>query len=158
MPEDPSHSNPASASSRDSKPLRNHALWLGPVVTVFGVLSYFMYFAKYPTLRDFPWVNLPLTILGLGISVVGVRRVFTQADRYRGKIKGSLAFLFSLFFTGLFVAYVGYITYQLPAPNSTTQALDTAPSFSLKDQNGEVVNFSDFKEKRLILTFYRGYW
>lgn len=141
-------------------PLRrsNHAIWLGPVIVFVGVVSYFTHFSQFPGLRDFPWVNLPIVVIGFVLSFISVKRAFGRSDIFRGKIVASLSLAFSLFFTVLFVAYIGHISYQLPQPTAITQNLTLAPEFVLKNQNGQDVSSADFRGKKLIVTFYRGYW
>ena len=56
----------------DRRP-RNLYAWIGPLVVLAGTVSYFVYFFRFPVLRDFPWVNLPLVALGLLISARGLR-------------------------------------------------------------------------------------
>ena len=137
---------------------RNHAIWLGPLTVFAGAVSYFTYFTQFPALRDFPWINLPIVMLGLIISLVAVRRAFGKSDVYRGKILGSASFLFSTLLAGLFFAYIGYLSYQLPDPTTKTVGLSIAPEFTLQDQNDQPVSLSDFQGKKLIVTFYRGHW
>jgi len=37
-------------------------------------------------------------------------------------------------------------------------AEEAAPEFALLDQKGQSVSLSDFRGKKLVLVFYRGYW
>jgi hypothetical protein len=137
---------------------RNHAIWIGPLVVFIGVVSYFTYFTQFPALRDFPWINLPIVLIGCGISIVSTKRAFSRSDVYRGKVLGSLSMIFSTLLTALFVGYIGYLSYQLPEPTKTTQGLSIAPEFVLTDHNGQEVALNDFRGKKLIVTFYRGHW
>ena len=68
----------------------NASVWVGLALVLAGVVSYPLFFIRYPTLRDFPWVNLPVIALGLILLGVGVARAFRRADIYRGKILGSV--------------------------------------------------------------------
>jgi len=54
---------------------RNHAIWLGPIVTFAGAVSYFLYFARFPSLRDVPWVNLPIVAGDVRLSDLRGRKV-----------------------------------------------------------------------------------
>ena len=60
----------ATTSAEGNEPKRwpKHAAWVGLVVTLVGVLSYFMYFFQFPSLRDIPLVNLPIVFLGVLIE------------------------------------------------------------------------------------------
>lgn len=156
MTDNENQTGPAPAPS--GKKTRNHAIWLGPLVVFGGAVSYFTFFAQYPALRDTPWINLPLVMLGALIACVGVWRAFTKPSIYRGKVLGTISLAFSLLLAGLFGAYITYISYQLPEPTAVTSQLESAPDFTLNDQEGNPVSLSDFNGKKLIVTFYRGYW
>ena len=52
--------------------MRNHFVWLGPVVCFVAGVSYFEAFASVPPLRDVPWVNLPLVLVGWALSVLAL--------------------------------------------------------------------------------------
>ena len=140
------------------KQKRNHAVWLGPLIVFAGAVSYFTFFVRYPDLRDTPIVNLPLVILGALVSCLGAWRAFFKPNVYRGKILGSISLGFSLFLSGLFSAYIVYISYLVPPPTEMTKSLKAVPHFSLMDQKGNPVSPSDFNGRKLIVTFYRGYW
>ena len=137
---------------------RNHLIWIGPLVVFTGLVSYFMVFARFAALRDFPWLNLPLVLLGAVLSAIGVRRAFSRPEIFRGKVLGSLGLALSLFLTAVFFAYVFWITYSLPVPSEATLALVEAPDFSLVSNTGETVRLSDFKGRKVALVFYRGFW
>jgi hypothetical protein len=137
---------------------RNHATWLGPLVTVAGALSYFMVFARFPALRDFPWVNLPLVLAGLGLSAVGMWRAVRRPTRWRARILGGVGLAVSAGIAALFHLYVFAFSYALPEPTAVTRALDRAPRFSLTDQDGRPVALEDYRGRKLIVVFYRGFW
>jgi hypothetical protein len=134
---------------------RNHLIWLGPLVTFVGAVSYFLVFARFAALRDFPWVNLPLVLIGAAISVAGLR--FALA-RSRGKILAAIGATLSIALTVLFCGYVFVLSYTLPDPSAETLALDQAPGFELQDENGDLVSLADLRGTRVILVFYRGFW
>ncbi len=137
----------------------NLAVWLGPLVVFAGAVSYFTFFARFPLLRDFPWVNLPVVVLGLGLSVYGVRRAY--ADVTRGLLARALAgtaFLLSLVLTLLFAAYVFFLSYKLPEADGVLQVAQAAPDFTLLDQQGQTIQLLDLRGKKVVLAFYRGHW
>ena len=160
MPPSMSLGNKKSAASVTPLSIRrrNHSVWLGPLIVFLGAVSYFIYFAQIPVLRDFPWINSPVVLLGCWINLIAIKRAFGRSDLYRGKLMAALSMVFSILLTALFASYIGYISYQLPAPTETTQGLSIAPEFVLSDQNGQEVDLSDFRGKKLIVTFYRGHW
>ncbi|MBI3949317.1 MAG: redoxin domain-containing protein [Acidobacteria bacterium] len=46
----------------------------------------------------------------------------------------------------------------MPAPTSTVLSLTVAPDFTLMDQRGQPVRLSDYRGKKVVIAFYRGYW
>ena len=142
---------------RDHAP-RNHALWLGPLITFAGMFSYFSLFARFPPLRDFPWVNLPMVLIGLALSVVGFSRAFTRGSGWWVKVAGSLGLALSLLFGGFLIVYVFAISYSLPAASAIATALEQAPDFSLEDSKGRMHRLSDYRGSKVVLVFYRGHW
>jgi len=147
--------NPKSMPSRRS---RNHALWIGPLVAFAGGVSYFLVFARYPVLRDFPWVNLPLVLIGLAISALGMWRAYSPATAYRGRILGPISLAASAFLCLSFVFYIFAMSYWLPEPSQVTRDLTTAPDFTLVDHEGRDVQLADYRGRKVVLTFYRGFW
>ena len=100
---------------------RNHLIWLGPSITAGGTLSYFMFFYRFPALRDFPWINLPLVLAGLSLSAIALWRAFARPRLYRGKVLGSAGLVVSLAVAALFASYVFVLSYRLPAPTPETR-------------------------------------
>ena len=49
-------------------PRRNHAAWIGPLVALFGLVTYFTVAARYPVLRDCAAANLVLVGAGVVIA------------------------------------------------------------------------------------------
>jgi len=129
---------------------RNHLVWIGPLVTVVGFVSYFGFFARFPALRDFPWLTLPLVLAGVAGSAVAVRR-----RRSVGSIAGAL---FSASCAGFLFVYVFVLTNQLPPPDTVVAVGAEAPAFSLPDQDGSLVRLDDLRGRPVVLVFYRGFW
>ena len=136
----------------------NHLGWIGPILALAGAVSYFTYFARFPGLRDFPWVNLPLALAGLGVSGVAVWRSIARRDEWRGLILAPLGLLLALACSGFLMAYVFFLSNALPAPTPTSTGLAALPDLALADQEGRTVRLTDFRGRKLVLTFYRGYW
>jgi hypothetical protein len=137
---------------------RNHALWLGPLLALAGVVSYFTLFVRWPALRDFPWVNLPVALAGVGLSALAAWRAFFRSERYRGKILGSGGLVLSLGLGTLFCFYIFFFSYMLPEPQEATLVLAAAPDVALTDQDGGTVRLAELRGKKVVLTFYRGHW
>lgn len=151
------HSENQSPSS--AKPSGKILPWLllGPAVTFAGIVSYFLVFARYPALRDVPWLNTPIAFIGTLLSLVAVVRAF-GARGIPLRLFSCLGFAFSLGFTTLFVFYVTSLSYQMPSRSQTTTGLAALPDFSAPDQDGQTVSASDLAGKNLVMVFYRGFW
>jgi len=144
----------------ESLPLRwpKHAVWLGLVLTLVGALSYFLYFSRFPSLRDFPVLNLPIVLLGVLVAGVGCWRVFQQKRGTLGKGLAGLSFLFTLGLAGLFNFYIFAMSYQLPESSKSPASEATAPDFTLLDHKNQNVTLSDSHNEKVVLIFYRGFW
>jgi len=49
-------------------------------------------------------------------------------------------------------------TMRLPKPQKKFTAGETAPDFTLKDQDGRDLTLSSLRGNPVLLVFYRGYW
>lgn len=137
----------------------NWLVWGGFAAALLAVFSYIPFFTRFPITRDFPWANLLLFVLAGSLLAVGLRRAFTQPDRFRGKISGSIlsvltAVLFAFFCFGVF-----YEARRLPG-GAALHAGDRAPDFSLEAANGKLVKLAELRQKNraVLLIFYRGHW
>jgi hypothetical protein len=137
---------------------RNHALWLGPLIAFGGMVSYFEFFARFPTLRDFPWVNLPLVLIGIALSLGGFWGAYVRGSRWPVKVGASLGLALSLLSGGFLIIYVFSVSNSLPSVTSTTRALEQAPEFALEDSAGRAHRLSDYRGSKVVLVFYRGHW
>ena len=143
----------------------NLILPAGFFVTVAAFLSYFMFFARFPVTRDFPWVNLILFALGLALLGVGIRRAYGEPSRYRGKISGPVLGTLGVLIFGLFLVYNFWLSRQLPAATRAPSVGEKAPDFALPDTQGAPVTLSKLfsggpgrRDQWVLLVFYRGYW
>jgi hypothetical protein len=141
-------------------PLYRQSFWIAPLIAFAGFVSYFLVFAKYPALRDFPWVNLPLVLAAALLAVAGLAISWKAASRIRRTfhVFGTVA---SLGLAGLLVLYVFVISTRMPdssASRSRIEIAAPAPGFTLDDAEGNPVSLSDFRGKKVVLTFYRGFW
>jgi hypothetical protein len=129
---------------------RNHLIWIGPLISVVGFVSYFGFFARFPALRDFPWLTLPLVLAGVVVSTLAIQR-----GRSWRSIAGAV---FSASCAGFLFVYVFFLSNQLPPPDNVIALGAEAPAFSLPDQDGSLVRLADFRGRPVVLVFYRGFW
>ena len=149
---------------------------VGLALVLAGIVSYPLFFIRYPTLRDLPWVNLPAIALGLVLLGVGIARAFRRPDLYRGKIFGSILGVLALAAAGFFCYEIFVMARQLPVSHGAPQVGQVAPDFTLPDSRNSPVNLSGLvnspfapdgamgpaigadKTAAVLLIFYRGYW
>ena len=135
---------------------RNHAMWLGPLITFAGMVSYFTVFVRWPALRDFPWVNLPLVLAGVALSILAFRR--RRRTALQSRILAGAGRGFSALIAGLFFFYVFFFSSTLPTATTLTAELEQAPDFALSDQHSRVVSLADLRGEKAVLVFFRGFW
>ncbi len=127
---------------------------IGPPLAVFGALSYFVFFVRFPTLRDLPWINFLILIGAVALTTLGLRRRPSRLARV-GAIASAVVTSTILL---LFTAYVFWISFLLPPPTSTARSLDRIPDLTLVSAEGEAVELGSFRGRKLVIVFYRGFW
>jgi hypothetical protein len=129
---------------------RNHAVWTGALISLVGLISYVTFFARFPALRDAPWLNLTLVTVGLTVSAwaLWLRRSVWST--------GGLAL--SAICAGLLVVYVFVLSYGLPGTERVVRVGEPAPAFALPDQEGRTTSLEQYRGSSLVLVFYRGFW
>ena len=147
---------------------RNWYVWIGFLLCVAGLLSYPLFFARYPITRDVPWVTFLMMAAGLAFAVSGLRRAFGRPLEYKGKIAGPILGVLSVAVVGLFCFGVFYASKQLPKSAGAPPVGQKAPEFSLIDTNKQQVSLASLfatplpatqkPPKGVFLVFYRGYW
>jgi len=128
----------------------NHAVWIGSILSVVALVSYFFFFARFPALRDTPWVNLLVLVAGVGMSVFGYV--------HRRSLWSGIGLGLSIACATALIGYVYVLSYQLPDQDEVIAVGETAPGFEIPDQNGRTVRLADFRGSQVILVFYRGFW
>ncbi len=141
------------------------SLWVGFLVVLAGLFSYVPLFSLFPLTRDFPWVNLLLFMIGLGLLADGMMRAFRRPEGYRGKMAGPVLMALSLAGITLFAYGLFYLGRQMPASTGAPSVGQKAPDFSLPDQDGKPVTLAQLLgraagtgKSSALLIFYRGYW
>lgn len=144
----------------------NWQIWAGFLLTFLGLLSFPLFFVRFPSTRDFPWVNFLLVALALVLIVIGVRRAFQPGRSKLAKAGALVLTTLSVAMIGLFVYSVFILARQLPASRGAPQVGQKAPDFTLTDTNEKQVALAELlstpingaKPKGALLVFYRGYW
>lgn len=129
---------------------RNHAAWIGPLVALIGLVTYFTVAVRFPDLRDSAVVNLVMVIGGAAIAAWGLLR--------RRNWKSWIGLGTAVFFASLLFGYVFVLSNQLPSADHAVAVGSTAPPLELPDQTGRMVSLGAFKGERVLVVFYRGYW
>ena len=133
---------------------RNPAAWLGPLLALPACFSYWLFFARWPLFRDFPWLNLLLLALAMGLSLIGLRRARTR----RGRIGSAAGLVFGVLLTGLLSWYCFVLSYQVPDAGNAAQTGTPLPAMTLVSWDGRPIDLAEVAQGELILVFYRGYW
>jgi len=161
--------NPQEEVSRPVKQAWNWRIWAGFLVALAVIPSYFVFFAKYPTTRDVPWVSWLMFAISTWLLWTGIRRAFASSKVYRGRITGPILAVLSLGAAVFFGYATLYASRQLPAAAGAPRVGEKAPEFTLADTSGNMVAMSTLlsepmpgmagqKPRGLVLVFYRGYW
>jgi flagellar biosynthesis component FlhA len=144
----------------------NWPMLLGFLLSIFAFISYFVLFVWFPTTRDFPWANLLLFVVSIGLLVMGLRRTFTETRSKFSKILGSFVATLGFLICALFVFNFFVFARWMPAAKGAPQVGQKAPDFSLSDINKKQVSLTELLSspvngkapKGVLLVFYRGYW
>ncbi len=134
------------------------AVWGGLLITIVGAISYFTWAAQFADLRDFPILNLPIALLGTGLAGVGCVQVFKRGGGIVGKASAGIGFLLALGVAGMFGFYIFSSSAELPPAAGAPRVGTVAPAFTLPDENERPVQLADYRGKKVVLLFYRGFW
>ncbi len=146
---------PGSADGASSATGRfNHRAWIGPLVAIFGLLSYFTLFYRWPLTRDLPWLNLLILLAAIGVSLTALPRARSTA----GRVGGGVGLFVSVALAGLLCFYVFSLSYRLPDAGRVVDDGTRLPEISLASARGEAVDVAAAARDKLILVFYRGHW
>jgi hypothetical protein len=141
------------------KATRNHAAWVGPLLVLIGVFSYFTLAVQVPSLRDSALLNLILVFGGLLVAGLALFR--------RRNWKSWLGLGVAGFLTALFSFYIFVFSSQLPSADNAARVGVSAPPLELPDQTGRTISLAEFQRMnllddrrggRVLVVFYRGFW
>jgi len=123
------------------------------LLVLAGVVGYFFVVfrvaAWLPSVRNDAVPNWILVALGLGLSMLAIRRA--PAGRTPKVLLGVNVVL-----AGLFAAIL-YVVPVVPAATGPTVGAP-AEDFALPDQAGNTVRLSALRGSPVLLVFYRGHW
>ena len=137
----------------------NAILWIGFAVVAFAAFSYVPLFARFPSTRDVPWVNLALFAAGGVLIADGLGRAWRNPQEYRGRIAGiALAAVAAAVF-GFFLFGTFHFARQLPQSMGAPAVGQKAPELSVIDSEGRPQTLSSLASSRaVLLIFDRGFW
>lgn len=124
----------------------------GLLLVLAGVIGYFAIVTHavwLPSVRNNAAPNWILIALGVGLSVLAMRRA-------PGFWMPRVVLGVNLVLAGLFAAMI-YVMFEVPA--ATGPAIGApAPDFALLDQSGKTVQLAALRGAPVLLVFYRGHW
>jgi hypothetical protein len=139
---------------------RNWNAFAGFLLGVAGIVVYFaLVLTQDPALHRFlqtPLPNLAMIVLGLSLSIAGVRQALRGT--HRGRVVAPVLALLNVGFAGLFGWYLFSYSYRMPAAARAPVVGSVAPDFALRDQRGNEVRLSSLRGRPVVLVFYRGHW
>jgi hypothetical protein len=147
----------------------NVILWVGFLVVLIGALSYKPFFARFPSTRDVPWVNMLIFVVGIWLMGVGLKRAFQKAELYRGRVFGTVVAIAGVVVIGYSLLRACYLERRLPISINAPRVGEKAPDFTLPDTDGNSITLSRLlaspseptgssKTNGVVLIFYRGHW
>ena len=149
----------------------NWPIWLGFLLSLLAVVSYPLFFLRFPITRDVPWANFLLFAISAVFLLVGLKRVFGGTPVSRGKILSPVLTFVSFAVFGLFCFGVFIGSRHLPKSLGAPKVGQKAPEFALRDTHDNLVSLASLLSspldpanpsrgtpKQVLLVFYRGYW
>lgn len=133
-------------------------LVVGPLLTAAGAFTHIGVIVKVPALADLPGLGLSIVLAGLGLTLWGFVRTFARRRTLVARVLGGVALALSVALASFFCAYVFVLSYGLPPATERALSIAQAPDFALADAEGRIVRSTDYRGRKLVLVFYRGYW
>ena len=136
---------------------RNHGLWLGPLLALAGLASYFTIVSRWRELSDTPWLNLAVLAAALGLSLAALPKAWSGGGLLR-----RAAALGGLVISGLcattLVYYCFFLSYGVPDPARALPEGRPVPELTLLDDRGRSVELAELGRGDTVLVFFRGHW
>ena len=129
---------------------RSHLSWIGPLVAVVGLVTYFTVAVKIPNLRDTAWLNLALVVFGLGLSIAALL--------HRRTVWRWIGLTLSATCAVLLGSYVFALSSSMPSADFAIPVGAEAPELALPDTSDRIVSLADLRDRRTLVVFYRGFW
>lgn len=126
-------------------------VWIGPILALVAVGSYFALFVNWAITRDVPWVNLILLALALAASIAGLVRA-------RRRVFATGGLVLTLALSGFFVWYCYVFSYDIPSAELALDVGAPVPALVLRDDRGQDVELAKLSRDKLVLVFFRGHW
>jgi hypothetical protein len=154
----------------------NLLLWAGFAIILVAIPAYFVYFVRFQSIRELPWLNFLLFALAAAMLGFGIWRAYKRPQQFRGKVAGPILASLSTLLVGFFLVVIYFGVRNLPASMNAPQLGQRVPDFTLTDSEGQPVTLSTLlgqpfasndwpatsavtkKTSGAVLIFYRGYW
>lgn len=135
---------------------RNHLLWLAPILALFGFLSYFLIFIRWPLLREVPFVNFAILLVAAIAAVLAARRARGRARWQRWTSLALLPLPFLL--AGMLALFCVRGSALPPPPSAGLVAGAAVPDLRVLDHHGGEVSMAELSQGRVVVVFFRGAW
>ena len=132
--------------------------WVAAIFGLASLASYFLVFARYPTFRDNPALNIALLVLAITVCGWNFASIYTAGSGYKYLTLSLLPLLLAASSLGLLIWYCYFYSATMPLADRTAKVGEKAPSFELADQFNESRSLQDFRGSKVLLVFYRGHW
>ena len=131
----------------------NGRLWGGLLLSLFAVVSYGVFFYRFPVTRDVPWVSFILLAAAVWLLVTGFRGATRKV--WAGVVGALGIAVAALFVIGVTVGS------RVPRSPDAPRVGQRAPDFALLDSTRHQVSLAQLlasSPRGVVLVFYRGYW
>jgi thiol:disulfide interchange protein len=131
----------------------NGRLWSGLLLSVIAVVSYGVFFYRFPVTRDVPWVSFILFAIAIWLLITGFRRATRKV--WAGVVASIGILLCAGFILGVTIGS------RAPQSPDAPRVGQKAPEFTLVDSTRHPVSLAQLlaaSPRGVVLVFYRGYW